>query len=372
MNYEKIAEQNLIYKVVSGSHAYGLNTPESDVDIRGLFIAPLSTIFSLFNKVEQVADETQDTQIYELRKYMLLLESQNPNILEMLYIPQKHVLYKHPVMDILISHKQELLSSKVKFTYAGYAIAQMKRLRGHQKWITNPQSENPPALWDYVRFIPKNGIEPGNDVAEQQIVRNAITSYTATKVNEHTYKLWHDELGRYPKGFLVRADQTNPTYVDVNLQSLREQELVYVGTVVLNFEAYQEKLKKWSQYWEWKKNRNVKRAGLEEQLGYDAKHASHTIRLLYSVKTILTEGFVPVELPEKERQIVFDIKKGLYSYEALMKMSEDMEKELEDLYQKTSLPKKVDKHLFDKIYLEMLEAFFDLKLPVKSIVSSSL
>lgn len=33
MNYEKIAEQNLIYKVVSGSHAYGLNTPESDVDI---------------------------------------------------------------------------------------------------------------------------------------------------------------------------------------------------------------------------------------------------------------------------------------------------------------------------------------------------
>lgn len=55
-----------------------------------------------------------------------------------------------------------------------------------------------------------------------------------------------------------------------------------------------------------------------------------------------------------------------------MALAESLDKGLEDLYQKTSLPKKVDKHLFDKIYLEMLEAFFDLKLPVKSIVSSSL
>lgn len=355
---------NKIFEVVSGSHAYGLNTPESDVDTRGLFIKPLKESLSLFMQESQISDITQDSQFYDIRKYLVLLEKQNPSILELLWIPERHILYKHPVMDILISKRADLISSKVKFTYAGYAIAQIKRLRGHQKWITNPQSETPPALWDYVRFIPKNGIEPANDVVGQQILKNAITSYTATKVNEHTYKLWHDEQKRYPIGFLTKADQTNPSYVDVALQKIEENSLVYVGTLVINLEAYQEKMRKWAQYWEWKNNRNVKRAVLEEKVGYDVKHASHTIRLLYAVKTILTQGIVPVQLPDKERETVLDIKLGKWAYEDVMKLSEEMEKDLEALYQNTMLPKTLDKDLFDKLYLKILEAYYDIKFPV--------
>jgi hypothetical protein len=40
---------NKIFEFVAGSHAYGLATPESDKDIRGIFIAPLDNFFTLFN-----------------------------------------------------------------------------------------------------------------------------------------------------------------------------------------------------------------------------------------------------------------------------------------------------------------------------------
>lgn len=364
MNFQEFADKNKIYEVVSGSHAYGLNTPESDVDTRGLFIAPFRYTISPFVKVEEVADDTQDTKIYELRRFFELLEKMNPNIVELLWIPQEHVLFKHPIMDVLIAHKHKLLSSKVKHTYSGYAMAQMKRLRGHQKWITNPQPQNPPALWDYVRYIPVNGIEPTDDVAGQQLIKNAITSFTATKVNEHTFKLYHDSKTRYPIGFLTKADQTNPCFVDVALQKIKEDGLEFLGTVIVNFEAYQEKLKKWKQYWEWKNNRNAKRAGPEEKIGYDAKHASHTIRLLFAVQTILKDGIVPVRLPEEQRALVMEVKQGLWEYDKLMALADSLDKGLDDLYQKTSLPRTIDKSLMEALYVEMLENFFGIKIPL--------
>lgn len=362
MNLAQYAETNLIYKVVSGSHAYGLNTPESDVDTRGLFVAPLKVVLSLFQNVEQVQDSTCDSQIFELRKYLHLLQSMNPNILELLWIPEKHIQYKHPVMDILIQNRSKLLSSKVKFTYAGYAMAQMKRLRGHQKWITNPQSEKPPALWDYVRYIPVSGIEPKEDVIGKQLVKNAITNYTATKVNEHTYKLWFDKEKRFPVGFLLREDQTTPNSVDVALGKITDCELDFVGTVILDLEAYQEKLKKWKQYWEWKENRNEKRAVLEEETGYDCKHASHTLRLLFAVKTILTEGVVPVELPEEQRKIVMEVKQGKWKYDNMFELAEEMDAGLQTLYEKTSLPREVEKDFVDNLYFQILEEYFKFKV----------
>jgi predicted nucleotidyltransferase len=361
MDLQKIAQENKIYEVVSGSHAYGLNTPESDIDTRGLFIAPMNITLSIFQNVEQAQDKNNDVQIFELRKYLHLLQQQNPNILELLWIPEKHILYKHPVTDLLIVNRGKLLSSKVKFTYAGYAMAQMKRLRGHQKWITNPQPVEPPALWDYVRFIPSDGVEPTGELAKQ-IVRTFVTQYTATKVNEHTYKLWNDPRNKFPRGLLTRADQTNPSYVDIELKRLVESGIQFVGTAIIDLEAYQEKLKKHAQYWEWKENRNEKRAVLEEETGYDCKHASHTLRLLYAVHTILKEGIVPVLLPEEQRKVVMEVKQGKWEYADVLELAEKMDAELTPLYEATTLPREVSKEFVDALYFEILEKYLKIKL----------
>ena len=60
---------SIIFECITGSRAYGLDTPNSDTDIRGVFILPKEDFYSL-NYVGQVNNETNDVVYYELRKFI--------------------------------------------------------------------------------------------------------------------------------------------------------------------------------------------------------------------------------------------------------------------------------------------------------------
>ena len=66
-------ETNLIYQVIAGSQAYGLDTPESDLDLRGVCIPPRRYLLGLssFEQWEQ-QDESGDVVIYALEKFARL------------------------------------------------------------------------------------------------------------------------------------------------------------------------------------------------------------------------------------------------------------------------------------------------------------
>ena len=57
---------SIIFECISGSKAYGLDTPASDTDIRGVYILPQDQFYSL-NYIEQISNETNDIVYYELR-----------------------------------------------------------------------------------------------------------------------------------------------------------------------------------------------------------------------------------------------------------------------------------------------------------------
>lgn len=46
----------IIFETVAGSHAYGTATPESDKDIRGVFVQPLEDVLK-YGFTDQVSDE---------------------------------------------------------------------------------------------------------------------------------------------------------------------------------------------------------------------------------------------------------------------------------------------------------------------------
>ena len=90
----------IIFECVSGSRAYGLNKPSSDTDIRRVFISPKEDFYSL-NYTAQVNNETNDIVFYELRKFVELCINQffnNPNILELLNVPESCVVLKTPTI----------------------------------------------------------------------------------------------------------------------------------------------------------------------------------------------------------------------------------------------------------------------------------
>ena len=77
----------IIYRCVVGSQAYGLERDSSDVDRRGIYLAPAELEWSLYGVPEQLENAETEECYWELKKFMVLALKANPNILECLYTP---------------------------------------------------------------------------------------------------------------------------------------------------------------------------------------------------------------------------------------------------------------------------------------------
>ncbi len=124
----------LLLKSVAGSHLYGLNTPSSDYDIRGIFMDDPTDIFDVTGeKNQEIADDGQDVKYYSLKKFLKLASECNPNIIELLWLPQEAILFKSPIYEDLVSHRDWFMSTRAKHTFGGYAYSQVKRAKGINK-----------------------------------------------------------------------------------------------------------------------------------------------------------------------------------------------------------------------------------------------
>lgn len=113
---------------VVGSHAYGLNTTKSDVDLRGIYVAPTKDILGIFNVPETIDRVNPDICLHEVSKFIRLALACNPNILEMLYLTGYETLTEEG--KLLVDNREAFLSSRVRDAYCGYAVSQIKRLMG--------------------------------------------------------------------------------------------------------------------------------------------------------------------------------------------------------------------------------------------------
>lgn len=122
----------VVLEAVVGSHAYGMNGPDSDIDTAGVFVVPTETILGLFPYKESIVkndgiDKTEDpdTSYHEVKKFINLVASGNPTVTEMLWLDNYSVL--SPEMKLLVEGREELLSQNVRDRYLGYALGQFKR-----------------------------------------------------------------------------------------------------------------------------------------------------------------------------------------------------------------------------------------------------
>src|ERR1700750_541617 len=117
MTIEEIKQNGLLlFECISGSKAYGLDTPKSDTDIKGVFYLSKNQFYGL-DYVPQVNNESNDEVYYELGRFIELLVKNNPNILELLATPPDCVLYRHPIMNSI--NADMFLSKLCRETFAG-------------------------------------------------------------------------------------------------------------------------------------------------------------------------------------------------------------------------------------------------------------
>jgi hypothetical protein len=162
MKFKTIEDVNksgyLLYKYIRGSHAYGLNTETSDIDTGGVFSLPLDNLIGTgYDYVNQVQDETHDNVYYELGKFMTLLCSSNPTVLESLFIPDKCVLYEHPAMTLIKSYRDKFITKRCFHAFGGYAISQIKKARGLNKKCVQPVMTERKDIMDFCYTIYKQG-----------------------------------------------------------------------------------------------------------------------------------------------------------------------------------------------------------------------
>lgn len=138
---------------VAGSHSYGMATETSDLDIRGVYCAERKYHTPFFNNYELSVPSLEDAKLYEIAKYLKLYTEGNPNILESLWVSYEDIILDSPAYRELRLQREKLLSAKVAFTFSGYAVSQLNRIKGHGRWLSNPQPVDPPRQATFIKLV---------------------------------------------------------------------------------------------------------------------------------------------------------------------------------------------------------------------------
>ncbi len=120
--------ENIILLGLGGSYAYGCNTTNSDLDIRGISLNSKKEIL-LGNDFSQIEHKETDTLIRSFNRYIQLLEWNNPSVIELLGLKKEHYLYIHPIGQEIIDNKNLFLCKKAISAFKGYIFWQLKELK---------------------------------------------------------------------------------------------------------------------------------------------------------------------------------------------------------------------------------------------------
>lgn len=346
---------NTIFLTLHGSHAYGTNTPASDVDVKGIAIPPSEYYLGFSKGFEQaeLKGKEPDGVIYEIRKFFKLARDCNPNIIEVLHTDPSDWISVHPVGQRIIANRGIFMSKKAYYTFFGYARAQLKRINTHYRWLKNP----PKAPVTRVEFglSERPVIEPDQLNAAMADIQKRMEGWDVNwELLEPSERiLMQDRLGT----MLAELGMSMDTrwMGAARLLGYEENFILHIQKE----REYKQKCADWDSYQEWKRSRNPQRAVLEEKFGYDTKHGMHLVRLIRMCREILTTGEVLVKRPDREELLA--IREGALPYEKLVEWADSQETELATVYQTTqALPKIPDERQIDALCEDSIRTFLDL------------
>jgi len=166
------------------------------------------------------------------------------------------------------------------------------------------------------------------------------------------YALFYNENGNY-KG-IVQKENAN----QLSLSSIPKLEEP-IAYLYFNKDGYSAYCKDYNQYWEWVNNRNETRYEntMEHGKNYDAKNMMHTFRLLNTAEEIAETGSFSVKRT-KDKDFLWDIRKGNFEYENLLKMAEDKIENLKTLFEKSDLIDIPDENLANELLVTIRKKFY--------------
>jgi predicted nucleotidyltransferase len=400
MNFD--LQSRTIFLTVAGSQSYGMATPTSDYDYRGIAIPPLKSYTSILHKFEQCVDtdkgkhvykhyntgllsddpritgdesKAPDMQVFELSKFIRLALDNNPSVLEVLFTDPKFHVIKHPLLDRILEKKELLLSKQVKARYCGYALSQLNRIKLHRRYLLNPPDHKPTRsefnLPEYT-LIGADHLGAAESLIQKELDEFMIEQ---THLPEDVKIELNLAMSKTLRAVWKSINSEEEYPIGENGRFTSSEEALYFGVAKdqgfsENFiqtlaceRAYRNAKRQWDQYQHWLKTRNPARAELEKKFGFDAKHASHLCRLLRTCREILETGKLNVLRPDAD--FLLSIRNGAWTYEQIAEFAEKEDNELNEVVKSCNLPKLPPIEMFHDLTHEIIMEFNNEQMATK-------
>lgn len=139
-------DQQTILLTICGSHAYGLSTENSDLDIKTIVIAPakyhlgFQNEFKVSNKPTHIENyrkylpiELQnrklDGTIFEIKEFLRQASNGNPNIYDLLFFKDGNLIENNKFGNKILENRDLFVTKYLKNKFVGYASSDLKYIK---------------------------------------------------------------------------------------------------------------------------------------------------------------------------------------------------------------------------------------------------
>lgn len=355
----------VLLEYVTGSVMYGTNTPTSDRDVKGVYILPDDVITDYLYNEESAGEikfETEEDGVkteytyYELKKFMNLIEKNNPNVLEVFDIPEDCLIFKHPIMDVLIHRQHKFITKLCANTFAGYAYDQIKKSKGQDKkqnWEAERFERK--TIYDFC-YVAAGWLGQGSrslrDLIDEGKIRPESLALTKLPNMPFAYNLYIDSTETYATGISLDDKSTMPKTTTV------PQGMLPAGVLTFNQMSWTQHCDEYRSYQTWLKERNEARWVDVKSHGQkiDGKNMLHMQRLVNMASDIASGKGIVTRRPEA--QDLLKIRKGEVPLQELLDNAEASIKGMQDAFKTANLPDKVERSVARDVYGYMRSKFF--------------
>ena len=374
--------------VVRGSHAYGTNVETSDTDYAGVFIQSIEDILGNGYK-EQINDDKNDIVIYEIKRFLNLLASNNPTVLELLNTPEDCIIYKHPVFEEVLKNREKFITKICAKSFGGYGKMQIQKAKGQNKkqnWEKDKVTRKDVLDFVYViegsksipwkkwnsdkgfeeKFCGVANVPNAKDVYVvyyDGLARNMF-SEDANETDRENLKRFTKESGK-PMGFgykgLVKTGEGQNVAESnaLRLSSIPKGEEP-ICNIIYNKDGYSEHCKDYKSYEDWLVNKNEARWVDVKTHGQkiDGKNMMHSKRLMSMAREI-AEG-KGINVRRDDAEYLISIRRGAIDLQTLIDEVESEIVEIDKIFEESDLPDSVDQKFVDELLIKIRKSIYKL------------
>lgn len=308
----------LIFLTKYGSHLFGLDTPESDLDIKGVFIPSQRMMYlghvpntiQIDTKKEKGQKNTKDDvdiQLFSIQYFFELASKGETVAIDMLHSVKYSILKSSLVWEAIHQNKEMFYSKNLK-AFMGYAKNQAAKygVKGDRLNVIQ-------------EFIDIMNFESGDDRLGEYWERLPIT--------KHSY------------------------FVEVNPNGMKQYQIC--GKILQESMKVEYALDIVNSYGSKYGKRAIQ---AQDDQGVDWKAISHALRAVYEVKDIMTKG--DIIFPLEKAKYIKDVKLGKLPYSEVSEHLDFMIDQVTELTDNSSLPDRVDRTKTNELLFNLINGYY--------------